>query len=151
MRDDQRGLALPLALLVLIVVAALVAGSFSVARLEQQSGRNTLFATQAREAAEGGLHQALGTLDPAALEVMTVGGAAVSLPALTLEGAIITSDVRRLTGTLFLIRAHADRQTPDADVLATSSLGALFRILPAGDDSGSIRPQMIERGWFSLY
>ena len=87
MRHDARGVALPLALFVLIVIGALVAGSFSMARLEHQSGRNTLFVAQARETAQGGLEDALASLDPVALEAMSVGGAAVSLAVLSLVGA----------------------------------------------------------------
>ena len=150
MRHDERGLALPLALFMLIVVSALVAGSFSVARLEQQSGRNTLFAAQAREAADGGLNQALATLDPVALQAMSAGGPAVSLPELSLHGTTVVSDVRRLTSALFLVRAHARRQTTGGVVLATRSLGALIRLI-AGAESGGLEPRMIERGWFSLY
>jgi Tfp pilus assembly protein PilX len=148
-RHDERGLALPLALFVLIVLGALVAGSFSLARLEQQSGRNTLFIAQAREAAEGGLNQAVASLDPVALQAMSAGGAAVGLPELGLDGAIVVSDVRRLTASVFLVRAQARRQTANAIVLATRSLGALIRLVPA--EAGAVEPQMIERGWFSLY
>ena len=148
MRHDERGVALPLALFVLIVIGALVAGSFSMARLEHQSGRNTLFVAQARETAQGGLEDALASLDPVALEAMSVGGAAVSLAVLSLGGGTVTRDVQRLTGTLFLVRAQARRQAADGTVLASRSLGALIRLV--ADETGSLEPQLIERGWVSL-
>jgi hypothetical protein len=151
MRHGEQGIALPLALFVLIVVSALVAGSFSLARLEQQSGRNTLFIVQAREAAEGGLEETLGNLDPVALEAMSVGAPPVSLASLSLEGATVVRDVQRRTAALFLVRARAERRAPDGTVLATRSLGALMRLVASADDSGRFEPQIVERGWFSLY
>ena len=149
MRHDERGVALPLALFVLIVVGMLVAASFSMARLEQQSGRNTLFVAQARETAQAGLEEALATLDPVVMEAMSVESGPVSLAPLSLEGATVVRDIQRLTALLFLVRAHAERQTPDGNVLAVRSLAALIRLASAAE-TGDVEPQMIERGWFSI-
>lgn len=152
-RNDERGIALPLALFVLIVVGALVAASFFAARLEQQSGRNTLFAAQAREAAEAGLSQAVATLDAATLEAIAVGGPPLSLGPVNLDnGASAGGDVRRLTGALFLIRVQAWRRSAGGMVLATRSLGAVVQLVPPlGAVAGGLEPRLAERGWFSLY
>lgn len=153
LRNDERGIALPLALFVLIAVGALVVGSFFTARLEQQSGRNTLFAAQAREAAEAGLNQALATLAADALEAIAVGEPPVSLDAVNLNnGASAGCDVRRLTSTLFLLRAQGWRHGAGGMVLATRSLGALVQLVPStAGVSGGLQLRLAERGWFSLY
>jgi hypothetical protein len=152
-RNDERGIALPLALFVLIAVGALVAASFFAARLEQQSGRNTLFAAQAREAAEAGLSQALATLAADTLEAIAIGGPPVSLDGANLNnGASAGCDVRRLTSALFLIRAQGRRQSAGGMVLATRSLGALVQLVPStAAVSGGLELRLAERGWFSLY
>jgi hypothetical protein len=153
LRNDERGIALPLALLVLIVVGALVVGSFFTARLEQQSGRNTLFAAQAREAAEAGLSQALATVDAAMLEAIAIGGPPLSLGAVNLSnGARAGLDVRRLTGALFLVRVQGWRPDAGGMVLATRSLGAVVQLMPAAvAGAGGLQPRLAERGWLSLY
>lgn len=151
--NDERGIALPLALFVLIVVGALVAASFFAARLEQQSGRNTLFAAQAREAAEAGLSQALATLDAPTLEAIAFGDPPLSLDPVNLNNGVDAGgDVRRLTGALFLVRVQGWRRSAGGVVLATRSLGALVQLAPAaGAVSGGLELRLVERGWFSLY
>jgi hypothetical protein len=153
LRNDERGIALPLALFVLIAVGALVVASFFTARLEQQSGRNTLFAAQAREAAEAGLSQALATLEADALEAIAIGGPPLILDTVNLDnGASADRDVRRLTSALFLIRIQGRRQSAGGMVLATRSLGALVQLVPgAAVVSGGLELRLAERGWFSLY
>jgi hypothetical protein len=149
----RRGVALPLALFVLLVVGALVGGTFFVGRLEQESGRNTLFAAQAREAAEAGLARALGGLESSTLEALAVGAPPQALGTLVLNGGLsVTSDLRRLTSALFLIRSVGRRQTTGGLVLATRALGALVRLEPAaGAVPGGLQVWVVERGWFSAY
>ena len=57
--SSERGIALAVAVFALVVIGALVAGTFFAGRLEQQTGQNTMFATQAGEAAEAGLSDAI--------------------------------------------------------------------------------------------
>ena len=64
LREDEQGMALTLAVFGLVVIGALVAGSFFVGRVEQVSGYNTVWASQAGEAAEAGLSYAMAPLDP---------------------------------------------------------------------------------------
>ena len=52
---DRRGMALAVAIFALVVVGALVAGAFFAGHLEQRTGRNTVYAAQATDAAEAGL------------------------------------------------------------------------------------------------
>ena len=62
--SDERGVALAVAVLALVVIGALVAGSFYAGRIEQQSGENTLYAAQAFEAAEAGAGTAISNWSP---------------------------------------------------------------------------------------
>ena len=63
LRKDEQGMALILAVFGLVVIGALVAGSFFVGRVEQISGYNTTWASQAGEAAEAGLGYAKDALN----------------------------------------------------------------------------------------
>ena len=96
--NDERGVALAMAIFALVIIGILVAGSFFAGRLEQQSGQNTLFAAQAAEAAEAGLSNALGTTqqrdDAQAIPIGTSSaGATVNLA----SGISYTPSVDRLT------------------------------------------------------
>lgn len=155
--SDERGIALALALFALTVIAALVGSSFLAARLEQQSGRNTVFSAQAREAAEAGLSEAVSTLEASALSALVAGDAPQSLESLTLGSGVSASrDVSRLTTGLFLIRARGLRRSANGMILATRSLGALVQLVPAtafdtASGASASGPRLAERGWFQLY
>ena len=58
---NERGIALMIALLAIIVIGALVSGTFYAGRMEMQSGRNALYTGQATEAAETGLTDAFAS------------------------------------------------------------------------------------------
>src|SRR5687767_15728124 len=95
---DRRGIALAVAIFALVIMAALVAGSFFAGRLEQQSGRNTLFVGQAAEAAEAGLVEALGSLSSSTLVALPVGGVPLNLHAMSFAaGFRVERQVSRLT------------------------------------------------------
>lgn len=152
--SDERGIALLIAVVALGVIGALVGGIFFAARLEQQSGQNALYAVQAGEAAEAGLSEAVATLDPAALELLPVGGAPLDLGTLTLpSGAGASRQASRLTQHLFLIRVRGTRDGAGSVALASRSVGLLVRLQsPAdggADPSGVVR--LGERGWVQLY
>ncbi len=153
-KSDERGIALLIAVFAVAVLGSLVGGIFFAARLEQQSGKNTLFAVQAGEAAEAGLNEALAALDPAALELLPVGGVPLDLGTLTLSGgAAAAREASRLTQHLFLIRARGIREGEAAGVLAARSVGLLVRLRAASDDGadpgGVVR--LGERAWVQLY
>ena len=57
--SNERGMALAVAIFALVVIGALVAGTFFAGRLEQSSGQATVYASQAAEAAEAGLIDAV--------------------------------------------------------------------------------------------
>ena len=152
--NDERGIALAIAVFTLAVIGALVGSAFFVGRLEQQSGQNTLFAVQAGEAAEAGLSDAIATIAAATLEGLPVGGAPLDFGTLTLAGGVSASrQVTRLTGKLFLIRVRGVRHSVAGTTLAVRSLGLLVRLGAAADsagDSGRVAP-LSQRSWVQLY
>ena len=152
--NDERGIALAMALFALAVIGALVGSAFFAGRLEQQSGQNTLFAVQAGEVAEAGLSDAMATVAASTLEGLPVGGAPHDLGTLTLAGGVSASrQVTRLTGNLFLIRVRGVRHSAAGTTLAVRSLGLLVRLGAAADsaaDSGRVA-RLNQRGWTQLY
>ena len=149
---DRRGIALAAAIFALVIMAALVAGSFFAGRLEQQSGRNTLFVAQAAEAAEAGLVEALGSLSSSTLVALPVGGVPLNLDAMSFAaGFRVERQVSRLTGTLFLIRSLAARLDASGADLAVRAVGLLLRLVP--DPLGG-PPTVVpfgQRSWVQLH
>jgi hypothetical protein len=151
-RADRRGIALAVALFGLVIIGALVSGSFFAGRLEQHSGQNTMFAAQALDAAEAGLGDVLANADVVALEALPQGGVPLELAPMTIAPGVSTGrQIVRLTSMLFLVRATGTTRNADGTPLATRSLGLLVRIAPA---SGAAPPQLVplrERAWIHLY
>jgi hypothetical protein len=156
--NDERGAALVLALFALAVIGALVGSNFLAGRVEQQSGQNTFFAVQAREAAEAGLNDAMASTDAAALAALAVGDAPLNLGSISLNGGVSARrEATRLTSGLFLIRSRGVRQSTGGIVLGVRSLGALVQLpdpsassdTAAGSAGSGLR--VVERGWIQLY
>jgi hypothetical protein len=129
--NDERGVALAMAIFALVVIGILVAGAFFAGRLEQQSGQNTLFAAQAAEAAEAGLSDALGgTYSAAALQALPLGGTTGPTTVTLASDIAYTESVDRMTNSVFLYRSIGTRQSLGATV-ATRSVGTLVRLVTA--------------------
>jgi hypothetical protein len=121
-------MALPLALLALVVIAALVAGGFTAAHLEQRIGRNALYVVQAAGAAEAGAAAVVGGWEGLGLGFLAPGDSAV-LPAAALPGPTAYSPtVVRLNGQLFLVRVAGIRSDADGGPLAWRQVGLLVRV-----------------------
>jgi hypothetical protein len=121
-------MALPLALLALVVIAAIVAGGFSAALLEQRIGRNMLYTVQAAGAAEAGVAAVVGGWEGYGLGLLAPGESAV-LPAASLPGRTAYSPtVVRLNGELFLVRVAGIRSDADGGALARREAGLLVRV-----------------------
>jgi hypothetical protein len=130
--SNERGMALAVAIFALVVIGALVAGAFFAGRLEQSSGQATVYATQAAEAGEAGLSDALSGLNATTLGAMTVGAAPTSLGTLTVDTRVSsTRTVRRLTTSLFLVEALGTRWDAAGATLADRKLGTLIRLVSA--------------------
>jgi hypothetical protein len=122
-------MALPLALLALVVIAAIVAGGFVAALLEQRIGQNMLYAVQAAGAAEAGAAAVVGGWDGYGLALLGPGESAV-LPVASLFGRIAYSPtVVRLNDELFLVRVAGIRSDADGGALARREVGLLVRVV----------------------
>ena len=127
MTASERGMALALALLAMVVIAAIVAGGFASAFLEQRVGRNTLYAVQAAGAAEAGAVAVVGEWNTHGLGSLAPGGSAVLPTAPLPGGAAYSPTVTRLNGELFLVRVEGVRSDAAGGVLARRELGLLVR------------------------
>jgi hypothetical protein len=132
--SDERGIALAVAVFALVVIGALVAGTFFAGRLEQQTGRNTLYAAQATEAADAGLNDALGGQTAASLLAVKasvskdadLGSLKVGYPS---ENMTATRQVRWLGDNLFLLSSTGTRSMANGGQLASRSVGQLIRLV----------------------
>ncbi|MBA3521396.1 MAG: hypothetical protein H0T90_02675 [Gemmatimonadales bacterium] len=129
--SDERGIALAVAIFALVVIGALVAGTFFAGRLEQQSGQNVFYAAEAAEAADAGLSDAVGTALSADLEAIAIGDS-INLAVVSLgAGVDVTRKINRLTEGVFLVRALGTRDDAGGNPLATRSVASLLRLATA--------------------
>jgi hypothetical protein len=128
--NDERGIALAVALFSLVVIGVMVTGTFFAGRLEQQSGQNTFYAGQAAEAAEAGISDAIGTTTPGDLLALTVAGASADLGTVSLGTRVdVSRQLTRLTSSVFLIRSVGSRRNAAGTPIATRSSGSLIRLV----------------------
>jgi len=133
LRNDERGMALALAMISLVVIGALVSGTFFAGRMEMISGRNSVYAVQASEAAEAGLAAAFAPWDRA----WNAYGVGVDMhqPTVVVSGPTrvqYTTTVRRMQGGAYLIRSVGQKLGPSGNVLATRMLAKIGKLLPPG-------------------
>ncbi len=129
LRRDERGMALALAIFALVIIATLVAGVFFLARLEQRSGSNALWSTQAAEAADAGLNETLANWSSGGYNSMAVGGMPTTLATQTLgSNSRYTATVQRISNQIFLIESRGER-TGGGGVLAGTRLGKIVRLI----------------------
>ncbi len=130
--SDERGIALAVAIFALVVIGALVAGTFFAGRLEQQTGENTFYASQASEAAQVALTQAVQTQTSAALLAMASGTnvtPTTAVSSMSLGGKVYgSSTIQRLTNSVWLVKAIGQKVNAEGDQLATRSLAQLIRL-----------------------
>jgi hypothetical protein len=129
--SNERGIALAVAVFALVVIGALVAGTFFAGRLEQQTGQNSMFAMQAGEVAEAGLADALANQTAEAMSALAIAPADENaLTTFSFGGNVgATRHITRLTETLFLLKSVGIRTDAVGGTLATRSLGQLIRLV----------------------
>lgn len=134
--SDERGMALALALIAIVVIGALVSGSFFAGRVEMQSGRNTVYAMQALEAAEAGLADAFSPWDrswngyPVGVDQLQ--------PAFLIPGPTrvqYRNTVRRLQGGVYMVTSVGQKLSASGAVLAERRLARIGKLMPAGTAS----------------
>ena len=131
--SDERGIALAVAVFALVVIGALVAGTFFAGRLEQMAGRNTFMAAQAAEAAEAGLNDAVAGQTATGLLNLPINsnlGAGTPLADLPVGyRTTATRTINRLTENVFLVRSIGTRTDAAGGQLASRTIGQLIRLM----------------------
>src|SRR3954447_19941729 len=94
---NERGMALAVAIFALVVIGALVAGTFYAGRLEQQTGQNGFYAVQASEAAQGAMTQYVQSYNGATLTALPIGGATTQGSQVSIGDGVATPSITRLT------------------------------------------------------
>jgi Tfp pilus assembly protein PilX len=126
--SDERGIALAVAIFALVVIGALVAGTFYAGRLEQQTGENSFYANQAGEAAQAALTEAVQTQTSAALLAMATNAntTPTSVSSVSLGGKVYgNTTIQRLTSSVWLVKAVGQKVNAQGGQLATKSLAQL--------------------------
>ncbi len=125
----ERGMALAVAIFALVVVGALVAGAFFAGNLEQATGRNSVYAAEAADAAEAGAATVLADWDQFNLNTIASGETVpLALPQSLGARVTVTPTVTRLNDDLFLVRTFAKRTTPGGSTLAQRSVATVARL-----------------------
>lgn len=133
--SDERGIALAIAVFALVIIGALVAGTFFAARLEQRTGQNGMYAEQAFEAAEAGM---AAVMETDAWDNEIYQSYAVSVPqtltTVTSGSMRYTPIVTHLNDYIYLVESRGERLDAGGRVLAQRLLGTIGRIDPTTID-----------------
>lgn len=125
---SERGMALAVAIFAMVVIGALVAGAFFAGYQEQRTGRSSMYASAAADAAEAGTAEVMADWDQFNLNSILVGDSLI-LPKASLPGrSAYTPTVKRLNDDLFLIRSVGTRSDFTGNVLAQRSVGLMARL-----------------------
>ena len=127
---NERGIALVIALVAIVVIGALVTGTFFAGRIEMSSGRNTVANMQATEAAEAGLAAAIVSWNTAwnnyAIDVDQSQG--TSYPVSGNSSVRYTQTVRKLGGGNYLITSLGEKLDRGSNVMANRLLAAIAKL-----------------------
>jgi hypothetical protein len=126
--NDERGMALAIALFAIVVIGALVAGTAYAGRLEMTSGRSAVYATKSLEQAESGLTDVFANWDAAWNSLVTDDS--LTGPSLTDASGRnrYSTMITRLGGNLFYIQSVGERLDAADNALSTRVLGQLARL-----------------------
>jgi hypothetical protein len=130
---DRRGVALPLALFTLVILAVMITAVFYVGRLEQRMGYNSLASTQAFETAEAGASAVLSSWAPSTYNGMSIG-TTLTIPSTAVgSNSTYSGSVRRLNSTLFLIQIEG-RYLVAGQAITRRQIARLIRLDPPALD-----------------
>ena len=116
---DQRGMALPLTLIIIMILAGVGVGLLSIGGMEPQIAQNSLDSTRARFVAEAGIEWAFNTLaDTADWSTLLAGADLVTGVGMAANAAMPSLDASRGTYT---VRLRNDARPAGAGYSADSS------------------------------
>jgi hypothetical protein len=124
---DERGLALVLSLIAMVVIAALISGVFVASRQEMAGGRSAVRATQATEAAEAGLNDMLANWS-VAYNTYGIYGDSTFPSVMVGPSGRYSQVLTRMQGGKFLLRVRGDQLGAAGNVIATRYLGRYLRL-----------------------
>jgi hypothetical protein len=125
---NERGMALAVAIFALVVIGALVAGAFYASTLEQRTGRNSIFAAEAAQAAETGPATILGNWNQYVNNNMAIGSSGAPVTASLGSNLSYTVTPTRLNNNIFLLTSMGTRVDGAGNELARSSVATLARL-----------------------
>jgi Tfp pilus assembly protein PilX len=119
---NERGIALVVAIVALVVIGGIVAGTAFISMVEQRTSTNTTSSAQAFQAAEAGLQEAIGNWQTT-WNTMAIGGQTAASRVDTYGGSYADRTVAKLNDNLFLVMSQGTWGT------ATQSLAAVLRLM----------------------
>lgn len=135
---DERGIALAIALMAIVLVGALVTGTFFAGRMEIGAGRNSIYTAQATEAAETGLSRAFSSWDIAwnnyAVNTPTVQATVYPQSGVGNSSLRYTTTVLRMSGGVFMISSQGEKLDRGGNVMATRYLAQLAKVVKVSID-----------------
>ncbi len=127
--SDERGIALVMAVFAIVVIGALVAGTFYAGRLEQRTGLNSMSGAQSFEAAEAGLVDVLDNWDTSIYNAMATGDT-MTLPSVSMGGnTSYVNRVTRLNDNLFQVISAGTKADAGGNVMAQRVVGTFARLI----------------------
>jgi hypothetical protein len=149
--SDERGIALAMALLGIVLIGALVTGTLYAGRLEMSSSRNAIYSAQANEAAEAGLTAAFNpwntawnstTNYPISTPAQPGVQQATVYPFTSPQGNTsirYTNTVRRLQGGIYEITSLGEKLDAGGNVVASRLLSELGKlVVPSVDIQAAV-------------
>ena len=145
-RQGRPGFALPAALLMILLIAALIAGAFSVTTEETRMGAAAADRQLALLTAESAVEIALTTL-PTSLDAPIGVGETISRPVDGL-GAPVVVYVTRLDSSRYWLVADAGSTSPNSGI--ARRIGVVVRARN-GADRSMTNDRIPERAWSELF
>lgn len=117
---SERGIALVVAIVALVVIGAIVAGTFFISSLEQKTAENSVDAAEAYQAAEAGIVKNVGNWDTGYNSLAVDGGTTIAQDSVA-PGTYFNVTISRLNSSLFFLRSVGTRNS------ATQTLAMVLR------------------------
>jgi hypothetical protein len=126
---SNRGIALPLALFAIVIMGALITALFTVTRLEQRQGDNSVASLQAFEAAEAGLATLLNNWTAGNYNALALNTSATGSPVTLGGGAQYQTTIRRTSPTTFLVTSEGRVVTANGVIRNRRQVAQMVRMI----------------------
>ena len=124
--QNERGIALAVSIFALVVIGALVSGSFFFGMQEQRVGRNSVRLQQAFAAAEEGAAVQLATWQRRVMNNIAIGDSIAFTGTVAANGGWYRGSTKRLNERLYLVRSEGFSR----DSTSRQQVGILARLRP---------------------